>query len=106
VFEERAVMAATRARANRLANADHANLVRASRAAARQLGAIRTLERDGTLALLPQPLRNAARLRLTHPSLSLADLARKARPQVSKATMARRLERLVRIAENASRRSA
>src|SRR5439155_20279318 len=33
VFEEQAVLCATRAAANRLANADHANLVRPSRAA-------------------------------------------------------------------------
>lgn len=97
VFEERAVLAATRARANRLANADHANLVRTSVAAGRQLAAIHALERDGRLGRLPVTLREAAELRLTHPSLGLADLARKARPPVSKSAMARRLDRLVRL---------
>jgi DNA-binding protein WhiA len=99
VFEERAVLAATRARANRLANADHANLVRASVAAGRQLNAIQALERAGRLGKLPLSLREAAELRLTHPSLGLADLARKARPPVSKSAIARRLERLVRLAD-------
>jgi cell division protein WhiA len=100
-FEERAVLAATRARANRLANADHANLVRTSVAAGRQLAAIRALERNGRLGKLPVALRGAADLRVTHPSLGLADLARKARPPISKSAIARRLDRLVRLAEDA-----
>ncbi len=99
VFEERAVLAATRARANRLANADHANLVRASVAAGRQLAAIRSLEQAGRISKLPLSLREAAELRLTHPSLGLADLARKARPPVSKSAIARRLEKIVRLAD-------
>ena len=40
-FEERSVVAAARSEANRLANADHANLVRTSRAAQEQLEAVR-----------------------------------------------------------------
>src|SRR5205807_1257598 len=50
LFEERAVIAATRSRANRLANADHANLVRTSRAAHDQLRAVERLRRSGELA--------------------------------------------------------
>ena len=93
-FEERAVMGATRSRANRLANADHANLVRAGRAAHRQLEAVRLLEREGRLDRLPEVLREAAELRLRHPSLSLAELARKCEPPASKATLYGRLRRL------------
>src|SRR5207247_338351 len=71
VFEERAVLAATRAAANRLANADHANLVRTSRAAHAQLRALRRLDLDA----LPPKLREIADLRLRHPTLSLRELA-------------------------------
>src|SRR5262249_55840174 len=56
VFEESAVMAATRSRANRLANADHANLVRTSRAAHEPLPAIQQLPRSGALVKLPPRL--------------------------------------------------
>ena len=42
-FEERSIVAAARAEANRLANSDHANLVRTSRAAQWQLEAVRAL---------------------------------------------------------------
>jgi DNA-binding protein WhiA len=97
-LEERAVMGSTRARANRLANADHANLVRASRASHRQLEALRLLQRDGALGDLPEPLREAALLRLRNPSLSLRELARRSRPPVTKATMYRRLLKLERLA--------
>jgi len=43
-LEERAVVAETRSRANRLANADHANLVRTNRSARRQIAAIGRLD--------------------------------------------------------------
>jgi len=97
VFEERAVVADTRSRANRLANADHANLVRTSRAAHRQLQAVRRLEREGRLAKLPEALREAARLRERHPSLPLRELAARAARPASKAAMHRRLNKLVEL---------
>ena len=62
VFEEQAVVADTKSRANRLANADHANLVRTSRAAHEQIGAVRTLRLAGRLEALPAPLQEVAAL--------------------------------------------
>jgi DNA-binding protein WhiA len=98
-LEEGAVMGATRARANRLANADHANLVRTSRAAHRQLAAIRRLQEAGALADLPEQLREVAELRLRNPSHSLSELARRCRPPATKAAVHRRLGRLEQAAE-------
>ena len=98
-FGEDAVVTSTRGRANRLSNADHANIVRASRAADAQLRAIRRLERAGTLASLPKDLRELADLRLRYPGLSLRELARKCRPPASKAAAHRRLRKLQRLAE-------
>jgi DNA-binding protein WhiA len=98
VFEEQAVVADTRARANRLANADHANLVRTSRAAHVQLQAVRRLEREERLQSLPAPLREAARLRLRHPALPLRELALRSGRPASKAAMHRRLKRIVELA--------
>lgn len=97
-FEERAVMAATRSRANRLANADHANLVRTSRAAHEQLRAVTRLRRSGELSKLPAPLQEIAELRERHPTLSLRELALKCRPPATKAAAHRRLRRLQEIA--------
>lgn len=97
-LEERSVVAATRAEANRLANADHANLVRTSRAARRQLEAVRTLQGRGALQQLPERLHEVARLRLRHPRLSLRELAVKCDPPATKASVHRRLNKLVELA--------
>jgi len=94
-LEEQAVVSATRASANRLANADEANLVRTGRAAHVQLEAIRALDVDS----LPPPLAEIAQLRLRHPSASLRELAAKVRPPITKAAAHRRLRALVARAE-------
>jgi DNA-binding protein WhiA len=98
-FGERAVVASTRARANRLANADHANILRASRAADAQLRAIERLDEQGRLEHLPAELREVAELRRKHPSASLRELARRLRPPATKAAAHRRLAKLQRLAE-------
>ncbi len=97
-LEERAVLAATRGQANRLANADHANLVRTSRAAQAQLAAAERLRAEGRLERLPGTLREAAELRLKHPTDSLRELAARASPAASKAAMHRRLRRVEELA--------
>jgi DNA-binding protein WhiA len=95
VLEENAVMAAMRSDANRLANADHANLVRTSRAAHAQIEAVRKLDVDS----LPDDLRELASLRVRHPTLPIAELARRCRPPITKASAYRRLRRLVELAD-------
>jgi hypothetical protein len=98
-LEESAVMAATRGRANRLANADHANLVRVSRAAHAQLQAVDRLRRRGQLERLPAALQEIADLRTRHPTLSLRELAAKCRPPVTKASAQRRLQKLQQLSD-------
>jgi DNA-binding protein WhiA len=98
-LQERAVVGSTRAHANRLANADHANLVRAGRAAYAQLKAVRRLERARRLEELSPPLREIAQLRLKHPSLSLRELGEKCDPPVTKASAHRRLRAVERFAQ-------
>lgn len=98
-LEERSVVAEMRAEANRLANADHANLVRTARAAQRQLDAARRLRSAGALETLPEPLRQAAGLRLRHPTMSLRELAERASPPATKASMQRRLAKVVELGE-------
>jgi DNA-binding protein WhiA len=94
-LEEHAVVSATRASANRLANADEANLVRTARAAHVQLEAIRALD----VGSLPAPLAEIAELRLRHPSASLRELAAKVRPPITKAAAHRRLRAVVALAD-------
>jgi cell division protein WhiA len=98
LFEESAVMAATRSRANRLANADHANLVRTSRAAHEQLRAIRQLRRSGAFLKLPPKLQEIGQLRERHPTFSLRELALTCEPPTTKAVVHRRLQKLQQLA--------
>ena len=95
-FEEHAVMAGIRADANRLANADEANLVRTARAAHAQLEAIRAVGLDA----LPAALEEIAELRLRHPTATLAELAAKSRPPITKSAAQRRLDAIVKLADN------
>ncbi len=95
-LEEHAVVAALRADANRLANADEANLVRSARAAHEQVEAIRTIGLDA----LPEHLVEIAELRLRHPSASIRELAAKARPPLTKSAAHRRLREITRLAAN------
>ena len=99
-LEERSVVAETRSRANRLANADHANLVRTSRSARRQLVAVERLRDDSGLDALPEPLREAAELRLRHPTESLSQLAGRTDPPASRAALHRRLRALEELASD------
>jgi DNA-binding protein WhiA len=94
-LEEHAVVAATRARANRLANADGANLERTARAAHDQLEAIRSVGVDA----LPPELVEMAELRLRHPTASVRELAARASPPLTKPSAQRRLQSIVRLAE-------
>jgi cell division protein WhiA len=94
-LEEQSVVAATRSDANRLANADEANAKRTVQAAQRQLEAIRRLD----VETLPTKLREMAVLRLKHPSLSLAELAGKCQPQITKAAAHHRMTVLASLAE-------
>jgi hypothetical protein len=100
-LEERALVAGLRVEANRLANADHANLVRQSLAAQAQLEAVEALRETGRLDDLGASLREAASLRERHPALSARELGARAEPRATKAAMARRLARLVELADDA-----
>ena len=95
-LEEHAVLAALRGEANRLANADEANLVRSARAAHEQVEAINAVGLDA----LPEHLVEIAELRLRHPSASLRELAAKARPPITKAAAQRRLREITRLVAN------
>jgi DNA-binding protein WhiA len=95
LLEEHAILASLRADANRLANADGAILGRVARAAHRQLEAIRAVGLDA----LPAELVEIAELRLRHPSASLAELAAKARPPLTKSAAHRKLQAVTRLVE-------
>ena len=81
--------------ANRAMNCDMANVNKTVDAALEQIAGIRRLESSGRLAQRPEKLRQAARLRLDNPEMSLQQLAERCDPPVSKSCMNHRMRRLM-----------
>jgi len=84
-----------RGEANRAANADRANLSRAVGASTRQLRVITRALGSPGWADLPEEVRAVALARLANPEASLAELGGLLDPPVGKATVHRRLARLL-----------
>lgn len=79
----------------RRVNSESANAARAASSSARHReAAMRAIRTIGLNRLGPQ-LAQAAQLRIAHPELTLAELAARARPRVTKATMGYRMRALV-----------
>lgn len=86
-----------RGKVNRRVNCDAANLDKAVEAAMSQVEAIRRLEKAGTLITLPDKLREVAALRLAHPEDTLAQLAERCDPPITKSALNHRLRKLVEL---------
>ncbi|WP_370892986.1 DNA-binding protein WhiA [Janibacter sp. GXQ6167] len=97
-WEERRMRREVRATANRLANFDDANLRRSARAAvaagARVQRAMEILGEE-----IPDHLREAGELRLTHKQASLEELGELADPPMTKDAVAGRIRRLLAMAD-------
>lgn len=97
-WDERRFRHQLRNEANRLANADAANVNRTIRAASTQVqGVEEALERVG-LDGLDHDLREVALARLANPASSLQEIGELLDPPVGKSTVHRRLSRLLRLA--------
>ena len=84
-------------------NCDTANADKTVLAAQEQIDAIHAVARAwGGLYELPEPLQQAAMLRITNPEASLADLARLSDPPVTKSCLNHRLRKLMELAEKES----
>ena len=82
-------------------NCDSANADKTVTAAQEQLDAIRRLARVWGLDALPDPLKDAALLRIANPAASLSDLALLSIPPVSKSCLSHRLKKIMTLAEQA-----
>ncbi|RJK93747.1 DNA-binding protein WhiA [Vallicoccus soli] len=97
-WEERRMRREVRATANRLANFDDANLRRSARAAVAAGARVqRALEILGDE--VPEHLREAGELRLTHKQASLEELGGLAEPPMTKDAVAGRIRRLLAMAD-------
>jgi len=82
----------------RQTNCDNANIDKTIAAAQAQMDAIRAIAHEYGLDWLPEPLKDAALLRITNPEASLADLATLSYPLVSKSCLSHRLKKIMSIA--------
>ena len=76
-------------------NCDNANADKTVAAAQAQLVAIRRIARDYGLDALPEPLRDAALLRIANPEASLSDLVLLSDPPVTKSCLNHRLKKIM-----------
>ncbi|MCC5946895.1 MAG: DNA-binding protein WhiA [Nitriliruptoraceae bacterium] len=97
-FDDRRLRRQLRAEANRLANADNANLRRSIEAAAVQVRAVETAIAAHGWDGLPEELRDVALVRLANPEASLSELGALLHPGVGKSAVHRRLRRLEELA--------
>ncbi len=80
-------------------NCDSANADKTVSAAQEQIAAIRKVTAFGGLDALPEPLKEAALLRITNPEASLADLARLSYPPLTKSCLSHRLKKIISMAK-------
>jgi DNA-binding protein WhiA len=93
-YENVRVIKDIKARANRVNNCDTANMEKALGAAARQLEAIKEIERNDSLDALPGELIDTALTRIFHPDASLAEIGQLLNPQIGKAAVSARFKRI------------
>lgn len=84
-------------RANRAMNCDMANVNKTIEAAESQMETIEMLRREGRLDTLPQQIKETALLRMANPELSLAQLAEKHEPPITKSCLNHRLRKIMEI---------
>lgn len=90
-----------RSTANRAANADRANLDRAARAAVRQVAEIEAALDRAPPGDVPDEVLETALARLANPQASLSQVGSLLHPPISRATVHRRIRRLIELAEGA-----
>ena len=83
---------------NRQVNCETANLVKTADAAARQIAAIRAVLDTRGEEAFPENLRETVHLRLAYPTDTLAELAQRFDPPISKPGLSHRLKKITEFA--------
>ena len=83
--------------ANRVANCETNNIMKAVNTSMKQIEVIEALENAQLLSSLPEDLVATARLRLEHRDLSLSQLAALATPHISKSGLSHRLAKIMEL---------
>ena len=89
-----------RNRINRRVNCETANTVKTTRAASKQIAAIKKIKDAGKWGALPETLREIGELRAENPDVSLKELGEMANPPIGKSGVNHRLDRLIKFADS------
>ena len=84
--------------ANRITNFEGANLEKISKASANQIETIKYIIKKGAFGLLPDELKQTARLRLRHIDMSMGEIGEISNPPVSKSGIVHRMQKIFEIA--------
>lgn len=84
---------------NRRINSEVANIAKVASASAKQLEAIKNIQKNQGLDSLPEDLREIAYLRLANPEMSLRDLGQNLVPPISRSGANHRIQRLMEYAQ-------
>ena len=85
--------------ANRARNLDTVNITRTVKTGNEQASAIAELEKRGLLTRLPEELLRTAKMRMEFPELSLAQLALKFVPPLTKSGLVHRMSKIMKLAK-------
>ena len=99
-FEEIRVYRDIRNNVNRKVNCETANLNRTVNSAVKQIEAIKLLEKRGKLAELSEGIQEIAKLRISHPEASLAELGAMLKKPIGKSGVNHRLKTIEKLAMN------
>lgn len=88
-----------RNKANRITNCETANIDKTVEANAKTLKAIMFLQKNKALSALPQPVQEAAQMRMDNPDLSLKELACCFEPPLSKSGLVHRIKKIEQAAD-------
>ncbi len=91
-----------RNRSNRITNCETANIAKTVRAASKQTESIEALIASERIYALPDDMQALAQLRIENPERSLAELGRMLDPPLTKSSVNRRMEKLLRFARTGS----
>lgn len=93
-MESQSVVRSMKNQVNRLVNSETANMKRSVDSALKDGERLAALGSSGRLMRLPEPLREVAELRLSHPEWTFEELGRHLHPPISKSAVNHRLRKL------------
>ncbi len=98
-FEGKTLIRSARNKANLVRNYDTANIARSVKAAHEQRRLAEKIIGSGVIDSLPEKLREAVRMRIANPDISLEELGMRLNPPVSKSTVNYRWNKIKKIIE-------